>query len=103
MKNGFFITIGNKGIVLESKLTRKTDRVIDALIDAIGALKGLDAAFIENCKKHEPTRKDVAYKTIRATIERMNVSFEAYEIKSKYMTACYPIEDFEREITVVSM
>lgn len=103
MKTGYFLTAGNKGFFLETNAKRKTAKVVDGMIDTIAKHRGLCEEWKARCKADTETRRRIAYEMSAATLDRMNTSIEAYRISGENFSACYPADDFRREIVLSTM
>ena len=63
------MTVGNKGIFLESSLEKKSKTVVEGMIDAIGKLQGSSAELIARCKADKQQYEKIQYAMSRATLE----------------------------------
>lgn len=100
MKNGFYMTFGNKGLFYENSGVNITDKVARAFINAICDYKGIGVALRKKSLYDAPTLKDFKKRIDKATIEKRvcDSGFVFYSIKGNNFTANYPVEDFENEI-----
>lgn len=92
MKKGYCLTAGSKLYFLQSDNTRKTKKLVIEFIDKYSRTKGLCDDFIERCKAHEQTVKEVQRRLDACTLElRHTGKIEYYHIEGSNYTENIPV------------
>ena len=93
---GFFMTVGNKGIFLESSLEKKSKTVVEGMIDAIGKLKGAAAEVIAQCKADRQSYEKIQYDMTKATLEYITTQggYQYMSIYGDNFTENFPPENY---------
>ena len=101
--NGFYMTIGNKGIFYENTGINITDKVARKFINCICDYKNIGDAMRRKALYNAPTLKDFKKRICRAKVEERitDNGYRYYSIHGDNFTANYPVADFENDIILL--
>lgn len=99
VKSGFYMTIGNKGIFLESNKRNLTKKIVRDFINKVCDIKNVGDKIRQSALYDEATLKDFQRRITRANLEhRVTDKVSFYSLYGDGFTENFPEDEFERSV-----